>query len=371
MNKISSKNQMTTKERWLAAIRKRPLDRLPFWPKIISNAYQKAQSYPFNKMEIDEIIDWIGGDKHIFISPAIVERRSNTSEEITEKSGFKKIRYHTKYGSTENILKYDEGSDSWHPIKMAISNPKEIEIMIAYYSDCKIGLDKKEYEKALDIKRKIGQDAVFVTVIGESPLMDFVEWLAGVQNAHILLNDYKDKVEELFHSMHEVLLTKTKLVSENNPADLFYFIENTSTTLISPEQFLRYPFKHLNEYGKIIKENDGIFIMHMCGHLKSLLKDINHINADAIEAFTSPPVGNTRFIDGKTECPSKCLIGGTNAMLWTKSSNEIISEIEKDLNSLLDHRGIAVTPAGIMPPICKPETIREVCKFVKSYRIRI
>jgi len=35
------------------------------------------------------------------------------------------------------------------------------------------------------------------------------------------------------------------------------------------------------------------------------------------------------------------------------------------------HRGIAVTSAGVMPPLCPPETIREVCQWVVHYPARM
>ena len=51
-------NQMTPKERWLAAIRMEPVDRLPFWPKL-DGAYPRAQASPFDDMDISAIHDWM------------------------------------------------------------------------------------------------------------------------------------------------------------------------------------------------------------------------------------------------------------------------------------------------------------------------
>ena len=362
---------MSTRQRWLAAVRREPVDRLPFWPKILSNSYINVQSYPFNKMSVDEVINWTESDRQIFLPQAVVEKRNTTSINITEKDGIKSIKYITKYGTTENILKFDLGSCSWHPIKMAINSPDDINLMTAFFEDCNPIIDNKILEEAEVIRKRFGDTAVFAEAIGESPLMNFIEWYAGVQNSHIMLADHRSKVEELFHEMHKVLLKKTKIISENSPSDILYFIENTSTTLISPDQFKNYPLKHLNEYGNLIKDSGKLFILHMCGHLKALLGDIDKIKADAIEAFTSPPVGNTRLIDGKLLCPSKALIGGTNAVLWTKSTGRIIEEIERDLGELTDHRGIAVTSAGVMPPVCKPETIKEIGRFIKSYAVKM
>jgi uroporphyrinogen-III decarboxylase len=122
---------------------------------------------------------------------------------------------------------------------------------------------------------------------------------------------------------------------------------------------------------KITKEAGKNMVLHMCGHLKALLPDLNQIQVQAFEAFTSPTLGNTTLLDGRSACPGKCLIGGTNAILWTKTPEEIILKIEEDLDELPHHRGIVVTSAGVMPPLCKPETIKQVCEWVKQYPARM
>lgn len=105
----------------------------------------------------------------------------------------------------------------------------------------------------------------------------------------------------------------------------------------------------------------------MCGHLKALLPILSKVPAQAFEAFTSPPVGNTTLLDGRTAAPDKALIGGTNAALWMKPATEIISEIEEHLDQLPHHRGIVVSTAGVIPPMAKPETVKQVCDWVHAY----
>jgi len=82
-------------------------------------------------------------------------------------------------------------------------------------------------------------------------------------------------------------------------------------------------------------------------------------------------VANTTLLDGRSACPDKCLVGGTNAMLWLRPAGEIIAQIEADLDSLPHHRGIVVTSAGVMPPLCGPETIKQVCEWVRQYPARM
>lgn len=99
----------------------------------------------------------------------------------------------------------------------------------------------------------------------------------------------------------------------------------------------------------------------------AILSDLAQIPAEAFEAFTSATLGNTSLLDGCIACLEKRLMGGTNAVLWTKTADEIISKIEDDLAELPQHRGVVVTSAGVMPPMCKPETIKQVCEWVKQY----
>jgi len=148
-------------------------------------------------------------------------------------------------------------------------------------------------------------------------------------------------------------------------------MENTSTTLISPDQYRRYCARHVGEYAGLTRAADRNLILHMCGHLKTLLPDLAQIPAHAFEAFTSPTLGNTSLLDGRSACPDKCLIGGTNAMLWTTTADEIIAKIEEDLAELPHQRGVVLTSAGVMPPLCKPETIKRVCEWVRQYPARM
>lgn len=133
----------------------------------------------------------------------------------------------------------------------------------------------------------------------------------------------------------------------------------------------KYCARHVGEYAALTRAAGRTLILHMCGHLKALLPDLAKIPAQAFEAFTSPTLGNTSLLDGRSACPDKCLIGGTNAMLWTMTANQIITKLEEDLNALPHHRGIVVTSAGVMPPRCTPETIKQVCEWVQQYPARM
>lgn len=361
---------MTPKERWLAAIRMKPVDRLPFWPKLDA-AYPKARNAPFSDMTVHAIHDWIGSDKHMGIAACVKEIRRATSVETTETGDIRRTVYRTPHGETELVCRYDAASNSWHPVELPVRGLEDVRLMTEIYEDVTVEPDRAGRDEAVRQSDSIGQSALTVSTIGISPLMYWVEWLAGIETAHYLLADHRADVEALFDAMHRVLVRKTELFCEHSPADAFYFSENTSTTLISPAQYRRYCARHVGDYAAVTQSADRNLILHMCGHLRALLPELAMIPAQAFEAFTSPTLGDTTLLDGRTQCPDKCLIGGTNAMLWTRPAREIIAQIENDLDALPHHRGIVVTSAGVMPPMCEPETIKQVCDWVRTYPARM
>lgn len=361
---------MLTKERMLAAIRVQPVDRLPFWPKL-TEAYSGLQVDPFCNMNNNEINTWIGSDWQETITQCTKEKRKNTSVEVLRYNDTEKVIFKSKSGSTEGVSKFDFTSMSWHPVKNIVENNNDIRIITECFNDCTIELDTDKLEQAKHEEMKLGQSALSADIIGRTPLMDFVNYYAGIENAHYLLTDYKEEVEELFEAMQKVLIRKVEILCEYSPADVLYLQEDTSSSLISPSQFRTYCMNQIQQCESIIEASSRIYHLHMCGHLRDILPDLSTLKASSFEAFTSPPIGNTNLIDGRNLCPEKCLIGGTNATLWMQPVKNIIEKIEKSLAVLPHHRGLIISSAGVMPPMVKPQKIKEVFEWLKNYKLRL
>jgi len=370
METCKKEETMTVKERWLAALKLQPVDRLPFWPKI-NNSYLKAQSVEFQNMQIQDLHSWIGSDSHQWISGFIKEKRTKSSLEEKKDKNILCHIFRTKYGDLKRIMKFDEPSQAWHPVEFPVKSKNDIKLMTEWFCDALLEVDNEKLQDAVKQVKQIGSQAITAQSIGTTPLMEWVQLIAGIENCHYFLSDYKDDVEELFNVMQKKLVKTAEILADKSPADILYLVENTSTTLISPRQYKAYCYRHILECHNKIKDTKKLLVLHMCGHLKALLPELSKLPVAGFEAFTSPPVGNTTLLDGRTFCPDKCLIGGTNAILWTKETNVIIEQIEKDLDVLPHHRGIVITSAGVMPPMCKAETIKTVCVWVKNYRIRV
>ena len=361
---------MTSKDRWLAALRLAPVDRLPFWPKLDA-AYPRWRTGRFAGKSNNEFHDFIGSDKHVGIERIFREVRTRTSVQSMREENNETTVYTTPHGRMRSVRRFDVDSQAWHPVEFPVKSLDDVRLMREIYTDCQVELDEAKLETGRTRVKEIGSDACVNQCIATTPMMWFVEHFAGVENAHLLLADHPDEVETFFDAMQRVIRRKAEISAEHSPADMFYMIENTSTSLISPDQFRKYCMPTLREVTEIVNAHNGLMVYHMCGLLKVILPDIASLGAAGIEAFTAPTLGNTTLLDGRTACPDMCLIGGTQATFWTRPADEIIRKIEEALAPLPHHRGIVVTSAGVMPPMCEPETIREVCEWVKAYSARM
>ena len=302
---------MTDRERWLAALKCQPVDRLQFWAKL-NASYPPYQEKPFRSMKLSDTHKWVGSNPPVG-SPACVKLvRKKTSTRSFRKNGMRITEYITPAGTLTAAMQYDEDSRSSHPVEFPVKCRDDIEAMKLFYEDATCEFDSNQLETAQAVIKNTGESGIVITSIGVSPLMDWIEHLAGIENAHYMLWDYPKDVEALFDAMHKQIRRRTEIVAEKSPAPVVMSVENTSTTLISPAMFRKYCFKHLMDYGSIITSVGKMHLLHMCGLLKDVLPDIAKLPAVGVEAFTSPTLGNTTLKDGRTDCPDKCLVGGTN-----------------------------------------------------------
>jgi uroporphyrinogen-III decarboxylase len=362
---------MSSRQRWLAALDCRPVDRLPFWPKI-NASYARAQEGRFREMSAGELHDFVGSDLHSGSASCLRTLRERTALEVQATEDRRVSIYRGRRGELRSIEQRDHASASWHPVGFPVKTIEDVKLLTEWYRDARVELDEQGLARAQE--QRAGVEAsgrgIIVTNIAISPLMEWVQHLAGIENAHYMLLDHPAEVEALLTAMGEHILEKARIIAEHHPADLVYMVENTSTSIISPDQYRRYCKPLLRQISDRLRASGKRLCLHMCGLLLDILPDIDEIGAAAWEAFTSPPVGNTRFADGRAASPDVCLIGGTNAALWTRPAAEIIAEIKRDLDALPHHRGLVVTSAGVMPPICAPETIREVRDWVARYPVK-
>jgi len=366
---VFSNDAITSRERLLRAYRGEPVDRVPYWAKIANGVWQNNQPEPFHSMSERELLDFIHADGFFFCDHGV--RRS--AERVTvERHWEGNVEFHithTPDGDVREGWAREPIGGTMHPVEFPIKTVGDICRYRWLFTDVTYRVDADGLADGREMCKQTGQRGVNVTAWGTSPFMDLVEHYVGPVNFHLMLKDYPRQVDELLELMHQDNMRHVRAVAKNTPSDIVVSVENTSTTLISPGQFEKYCYRHLCDYGKAIEAEGKIHELHMCGHTKALLAQIDKIPAGSIEAYTSPGVGNTRLVDGRTLAPSKTLIGGTNVNTWLLPLEQIKQYIADELAACPDNRRIVVTTAGVAPPGCPAERFRQVGEWMHEAEI--
>jgi len=357
---------MTRKERFARALRREEVDRLPFWAKIFGASYLNFQPQRYREMGELALADYLELD-HMAGGPSPVACTNGRVESHSETTDGRRVTQHrTPDGTLTRADAFDEGSHSWHPVEFPIKTPDDIAAARHLFEHNRFEVNADALPRCHERLRQVGDRGIVMTGMGISPLMSLIQHLVGPEHTYFFLADFPGEMDALIETMHEERLRFLRCLLTACPYDYIVSVENTSTTLLSPTVFECYCWRHLRDYGRLIAEAGKTHVLHQCGKLRALLPRIEELPAMAIEAYSSPPVGDTTLADRVERAPTTAIIGGTNATTWLLPADAICESIEQSLVEAGTMAGVVLTSAGVMPPACSIETIRQVRERMKE-----
>jgi len=360
--------ELTPKERFERALRCEEVDRLPFWMKIFGASYRDFQEQKYRDMSEFEMVEFLDLD-HYAGAPAPVRSHNDKVTVKSERNnGRQTIVTETPDGALRAVNGWEPSSHSWHPVEFPIKSVDDLRAARHCFAHASHTVNPETLEKGRQRLKQVGDRGITISGLGISPLMEIIQHLVGPENTYYMMADHPDEMDELIEDMHQERLRYVRVAAEHAPVDYLVSVENTSTTLLSPSIFEKYCWRHLTEYGRIVNDHGKQHMLHQCGKLKALLPKIEELPATSIEAFTSPPVGDTTLADRAALCPGTAVIGGTNATLWLEPARNICESIERSLEEAGGMRGVVLTCAGVMPPAAALPKIAEVREFAKGLR---
>ncbi len=359
---------MTSRERLLAAMRGEAVDRLPVWLKSVARYWRQAEPGRFDNVDDITLQELSGCDVMTFSGPDVVSERPRVTITTTQTNTEWVWHCETPDGPLHRVDRLDAESGSGHPHEYPIKCLDDVRRMRWVYEETSHTLDESTVDKAWATHREHEATGRASTMSGMSstPFLDMLQELAGPELTIYLLHDNPEPVEELFDVMHADRMRELKTVMTCPAFDSYWVTENTSTTLFSPAMFETYCMGPLADYANAINAAGVVSVYHMCGKLGALLGRLETLPAMAIEAYTTHPVGDVTLAQGRTEMPSKCLIGGTNAALWLRPAEEIIAEVSADVARCPDRRKMILTSAGVLPKAVSFDKAKQVVDAFKK-----
>ena len=364
------KQEMTGKERILAALRRQPVDRIPWAPLLVP--YTIAGFPKHAPHRVAEAMRAVGCD---IWTQALIDRVGIWMPK--PKSGVEAIKYFaegdlvTGYKTPEGTITQREASGCFGsmtiPVDYMITTPQDLRIYrsvlensFLYTADIS---DHYDWEASC-----VGQDGVITDVgIGLTPFQTFVEFLAGVENTYYLLADEPVLFNEVMDLMHQQRLLQIKETAKRSKAEVFVNSENTSWTTMSPAIYKKYCASQLDDYADILHAYGKLHVVHMCGKLSCLSPLIAPGRFDAVVDIAPPPAGDTELWEAALWSPDLAVKGGIGCDVFLSSDPRVCYDkaceiIEKTRGQL----GVLLGSGDSIPHGTSMENLRAISKAVEE-----
>ena len=387
---------MNSRERVLAAIQRRPVDRIPFTPNIDGYSIRSMPAR-YHEMARWEIYQDLGVDLLVrarrghlttpsesFMPPNMdgpaALRPSYARRPPSERPQEHGIEVRTANRGPEIEVLVDTPVGSlrsgWRYTPQSPNIAFPTEHMLKTLDDVKTFtyiLEKTRvdslYGELEAVKAAIGDVGVVDGYGHCTPAQDLIMFTAGLENFLFLLQDHPREIEALLELMQDIRLREYRALAES-PADVVTTYENTSTTLLSPAYMARYEFPALQEYSDILHAAGKIHLVHMCGEIANAIDLIAAASFDGVVDIAPPPTGDCDFRAGhkKLLAAGKCLAGGIDCTAFVNCEPAEMEEyVLRRLSEVAPGTGFLMGSGDAVPFGTPLENLRAVVRALEQF----
>lgn len=350
--------QMSNRERLLAALHSKEVDRLP-WSPLMDGYFTRSLPLQGRRDDLIEVAKDAGCDlmeRHV----ANPSEHMNGVERRQEKNGiyFSEI-FETPVGSIQMTRK--ETGKTSYVIKNLIETVEDVKVYtyIAEHTDY-----TPNVEAFMARDAAIG-DAGIATLSGNmSPVQELLQLQAGVENTVYLLYDYPEEMKALFSAMHERNRRQYAALAEY-PCDVIFDYEDTSTTVMSRSMFQQFGMPAINDYADWAHQSGKLFITHMCGKLTGFLDEVAAGRQDGCDSICPPPTGDLCPWDARRHWGEKVLIGGIDPPELSRiSAGEAARMAAEVINRVENKRGFILSTGDAVPYATPFENLHIIARLI-------
>jgi uroporphyrinogen-III decarboxylase len=364
------KGEMTGKERILNALRRQPVDRVPWVPLLVP--YTIAGFPKGAPHRVVEAQREVGCD---IWTQAIVDRvglwmpkgKSKIEKIQYFEDGDIILGYKTPVGTITERQRSGVGGSLNVPVEHLLKTPEDLRVYRYVLENTFLFVadltDHYDWENKL-----VGEDGVITDVsIGLSPFQMLINILAGVENTYALQSDEPELFDEVMELMHRNNLIQIQETIKRSKADIFVNSENTSWTTISPKFYQQYCRKQLDEYSNILHEYGKLHVVHMCGKLEFLKDEIANSSFDGVADIAPAPTGDMELWEAAKNFPNLAVKGGIGCDTFITGDPSICyNKAVEILERTKGRPGILLGSGDSVPNGTSIENLRSVTKAVEE-----
>ena len=179
-----------------------------------------------------------------------------------------------------------------------------------------------DYEPWLQADAEMGDAGIVTAEIMPVPIMHlWVEWMGieqMVEGAYL----HSDRFDALVDVLDRHYDRQIQLAAES-PAELVWFPDNITASVISPRLFERYCAPVYARAMPVMRSSGKIPYAHYDGSVRPLVDFLAKTDLPVMEAFTPPPMGDLTVAEAKKAWPDKVIWINFPGSLFLQPAEEI------------------------------------------------
>ncbi|OGS22012.1 MAG: hypothetical protein A2252_08320 [Elusimicrobia bacterium RIFOXYA2_FULL_39_19] len=362
---------MTSKERFLTALKKGKPDMVPVAPdtsnmipcRFTGKPYWDIYLYndpPLHTayLKVLKKFKFDGGwEASPDLGPSKEDKRE-IKKEIIEKSDDKIVTretYKTPGGELFQEVVYWKDMPPTIKTKLIKDVQKDFRLFMKYFFPDPASRDDSEYQQW---KKDLGQDGVASMGLGVSGFPTLIDYFDGSLEAMTYaLYDYPELFEEYVEIYEDWAVKMTKKAIEVKP-DLILTGGSGTITLQSPDIFRKLGLPCLQKITKLAKDAGIPTLVHACGKAKDLVKICaEETDLDGINPLEIPPMGDCNLKELKEKFGTRlCLMGNlhTTEVMLKGTPEKVVQEAKKAIDDAAAG-GAFILSTGDQTPRDTPE----------------
>jgi len=318
--------EMTMRERILAVVQGRELDRVPF---VIYDGM----------LPMDEVDRRLGpgriglmrwSEVHKVITPHC---RFITEEYRVRGDKWQRTTLHTPAGSIYEERQFEPAFDSSSIKKHYVQECRDYQVLWYYLQDSTIVPD---YDRYYRDQSELGDRGVPLVAVERTPYQHlWIIWV-GLDYLSYHLADFPDYVEKTF-ALLEARERRIFEIVRGSPVQFIDFPDNITAHAIGPARFRRYCTALYDELAGLLGQEVPVFV-HMDGNLKPLWRAISDSKVRGLDSFTPAPDNDTRVSEAVAMWPEMRLFVNFPSSVHLRSYEEVRSEADEIL-AVAGHTG--------------------------------
>jgi uroporphyrinogen-III decarboxylase len=392
---------MTHRDRILAALRWKPVDRVPWVPRL--DLWYKAHRYCgtlagewadaslidivddlgvgfhavvpdfLDTEEPDEVCDRVLGIEHVRNQPFRV--RFRRTERVVERDGDEtRVTYRTPAGTLSGKLVYTEqmrrdGITIMQTTERVVKSLDDYAIVGALFEDIEVEADESRYRA---FREEVGDRGIAVAFanVAASPVHHLLKELVPYDQFYYNLYDHPDVIKNTARRMEGYFLATLEACCASS-AEVVLHGANYDVSITPPSVFVPHILPHLCRWGDSLHAAGKLLATHTDGENDGLCELFVQAGVDMADSVCPAPMTRLSLGEYRDEFAGKIAIWGgicsVSVLPQSFTDEQFERHIDDALAAVGDGRGLIFSIADTTPPGASIERIRHLGERIAGY----